>query len=247
MIAKLPLLALVGLIAAPQVTRAVPVTWEAQGVVEFSDLGSGFFTTYLPELAGTQSGDVLLLRISFDTNAALIGQTDFPGGGTTYSFDAASLVLALEVPGLGTHVFDIDPSVPPDTVSSIVGLIDNLVTGVPDFPAIDGLQFRHNYFDDEGLLQFTIAVGFSSADTSVLDGLGLPLAPDPRFSVGVDRQVSIIDPVGDGISRSLLGTFGSLVRLPLPVPEPGSLALLVLGLTALAATRRTGSRRPRWR
>jgi hypothetical protein len=241
------LLCLAALLAVPMTAGAVPVTWEAQGVVEFSDLGATFFATYLPELAGTQSGDALLLRITFDTDAALVGQTDFPNGGTTYSFNASSLVLALEVPGLGTHVFDIDPSVPPDTVSSIVGLIDNLVTGVPDFPVIDGLQFRHSYFDDEGLLQYTIGAGFSTADTSVVNGLGLPLAPDPRFSLGVEHQVSIVDPVGDGISRSLFGNFSSLVRLPSPVPEPGTLALLVLGLTALAATRRPRSRRTRWR
>jgi hypothetical protein len=214
----------------------VPVTWEARGVVEFSDLSPEFLSSYMPELAGTQTGDKIVLRITFNTDAALIGQTTHPTGGTTFSFDGSSLQLALEVPGRGTHLFSIDPTIPPDTVSSIIGIIDNLVTGVPEQPVIDGLQFRHQYLTLEGFLEYTITTGFSTTDTDFLDGGDLPLFPDP-LAVNVVREISIVDPGGDGISRSLFGTFSSLIRLP-SVPESGAFALFLLGLAALAATRR---------
>lgn len=234
------MLALVGLITATTAAHAVPVTWEARGVVEFSDLDSAFFATYMPALAGTQTGDGLVLRISFDTDAGLLGQTSFPSGGTGYAFDPASLVLQVEVPGRGTHVFGIDATIPPDTVPSAIGIIDDFVTGIAEQPVIDGLQFRHGYFTAAGDLEFSIAAGFFSTDTSVVSVGLLPLAPDPRLAAGVERQISIVDPGGEGISRSLFGTFSSLVRLPRELPEPGSLALLLLGLAALAMSLTTG-------
>jgi hypothetical protein len=238
MIAKLPLLALVGLIAAPQVTRAVPVTWEARGVVEFSDLGSAFLATYMPALAGTQAGDGLVLRISFDTDAAAFEPMPRSGGGTIFPFDATTLVLALDVPGVGTHVFGIDDSLPPDRIA----VFDDVVTGEPEQPiVIDGFLFRHDYFAEAGLLDFTILAGFFTTDSSVVLGAGLPSVPDPRLSAGFERQVTIVDPGRDGsIGGSLFGTFTSLVRLPRVLPEPGSLALVLLGLAALAMTRATG-------
>ena len=111
-------------------------------------------------------------------------------GGTTYSFDASSLVLELEVPGRGTHVFSIDNSIPPDTDPGLLGrlaLIDDLVLG--DRPQ-DGLQFRRDYLAAESgpdPLQFWIMAAFFSTDTSIFTGGMLPLAPDPRLSVGTER------------------------------------------------------------
>jgi len=224
--------AVAGLIAGPSTVLAVPVTWEAQGSVESSDLAPQFFASFMPKLAGTQAGDGLVLRITFDTDAPLIGKTTHDAGGTTYSFDASSLVLALEVPGRGTHVFTIDDTLPPGTIPSLVGITDDLVT--PDAPIFDSLQFRHNYFTEAGALQFFLLAVFSSTDLSVLSGGNLPLSPDPRLSAGFERGISIVAP-GSG---SLFGTFTSLVRLPTTIPEPGSLGLLCLGLAALRAARR---------
>ncbi len=186
----------------------------------------------MPELAGTQAGDGLVLRITFDTDAPLIGQTTHPSGGTTFSFDASSLVLALEVPRLGTHVFTIDDTVPPATIPSLVGITDDLVTpGTPIIrqPAVPTqLPCRSRsaaVFRPRGLFH---------ADTSVLSGGILPLSPDPRLGAGFERAISIVAP-GSG---SLFGTFTSLVRLPTTIPEPGSLALLCLGCAGLWAARR---------
>jgi hypothetical protein len=217
---------------------AVPVTWEARGLVEFSDLGPAFFATYMPELTGTQKDDSLILRITFDTDADLIAQTTFPDGGMTFSFDASSLLLALQVTGRGTHVFAIDDTLPPDTIPSLVGLVDDLVTGVPELPIIDGVEFEHDYLTAAGLLEFTVAAGFFSTDTTIVNGASLPLAPDPRFSVGVERQITIVDPGSDGLSHSLFGSFSSLIRVPVIIAEPGSLALLGLGLVAFFVARR---------
>ena len=224
--------AVFGLVGGPAIALAVPVTWEAQGSVEFSDLSPAFLASFMPELAGTKATDDLVLRITFDTDAPLIGQTTHPSGGTTFSFDASALVLALEVPRLGTHVFTIDDTVPPATIPSLVGITDDLVT--PGAPTFDSLQFRHNYLAEAGALQFFVLAVFSTTDLSVLSGGNLPLSPDPRLGAGFERAISIVAP-GSG---SLFGTFASLVRLPTTIPEPGSLALLCFGFAGLWATRR---------
>lgn len=208
--------------------HAVPVTWEARGVVESSTLDQLFFETFMPELAGTTAGDTFRLRIRFDTDAARNDPVILPGGGRIRSFDATSLVIALEVPGRGTHVFTIDTSVPPGT-HSLIGIVDNQDVG--DLVR-DGIQFQHNYLTPEGVLQFQIFAAFFTADTSVIDDLCLPMTPDPRLGIGVERLLSIhANPpeLGD-----LIGVITSLVR----VPEPGSLALFALGLCVLWAVRR---------
>jgi hypothetical protein len=233
--------ALVWLLAGPLSAHAVPVTWEAQGVVDYSDLDAGFFATYMPELTGIQAChpviacDPLILRITFDPDAPLIHQTTFPNGGQSFSFDGSSLVLELEVPGRGTHVFTIDDSIPPGTVSSFVAVIDDWVR-VAGEPAVDGLLFSHAYLTLEGDIEFTVLAHFFSTDTTLIDGPDLPSTPDPRLPAGLEREISIVDPVG--VSGSLLGIFSSLVRLPTPLPEPGTLGMLSLGLLALGAVRR---------
>jgi hypothetical protein len=224
---------LLWLLAGPLTAHAASVTWEAQGVVESSDLDAEFFATFMPELSGTLAGDALRLRISFDTQAPLVRQGSFPHGGQSFSFDGSSLVLALEVPRLGTHVFTIDDSVPPDTVSSFVAVIDDWVR-VAGEPAIDGLQFSHAYLTPEGDIDFTVLANFFSADTTLINGAYLPAAPDPRLAAGVERLMSIVDPVG--VSGSLFASFFSLSRVDLR--EPGTLGLLSLGLLALGALQR---------
>ena len=93
---------LVGLVMGPMSAVAVPVTWEAQGSVDpSSNLTPAFIASFIPELAGTQPGDELVLRITFDPDAAPIAETPNGDGGTTFSFDALSLTLALDVPGRG--------------------------------------------------------------------------------------------------------------------------------------------------
>lgn len=233
------LLTLVGLITGPTAALAVPVTWEARGVVESSSLSPVFLATFMPEIAGTQSNDELLLRISFDTDAQSIREESLPDGGTVFLFDASSLVLELAVSGRGTHVFTIDDTIPPDKVLSFVALFDDRAS--PDFPTTDSLQFLHQYYTITGLPEFTISAVFSSADTSVISGASLPLVPDPRFSAGVERQIAIADPDGD----ILIGAFSALVKLPATVPEPGSYGLLALGLALLYVTRRTKTLRCR--
>jgi len=208
--------------------HAVPVTWEARGMIEFSTLDALFFETFMPEFAGTTAGDAFRLRIRFDTDAVPSDPVILPDGGRTRSFDATSLVMTLVVPGRGTHVFTIDRSVPPGT-HSLIGIVDDQVL---DDLVRDGVQFQHSYLTPDGVLQFQFLAAFFSADTNVIDGLFLPLTPDPRLGIGIERLLSIhANPpeLGD-----LSGVITSLVR----VPQPGSLALFALGLCVLWAIRR---------
>ena len=134
--------ALVATLSLPIVAHAVPVTWEARGVVDSSTLDVLFFETFMPELVGTAAGDPLVLRIRFDTDAERFARNDLPGGGRTASFDATSLHMALEVPGRGTHVFTIDTSAPQGP-HSLIGIVDGDFVDGDLFR--DGVQFQHNY------------------------------------------------------------------------------------------------------
>src|SRR5687768_16664657 len=129
--------------------HAVPVTWEARGMIEFSTLDALFFETFMPEFAGTTAGDAFRLRIRFDTDAVPSDPVILPDGGRTRSFDATSLVMTLVVPGRGTHVFTIDRSVPPGT-HSLIGIVDDQVL---DDLVRDGVQFQHSYLTPDGVLQ----------------------------------------------------------------------------------------------
>ena len=220
--------ALVATLSLPIVAHAVPVTWEARGIVDSSSLDALFFETFMPELAGTKVGDHFRLRISFDTDAVPISPED----GGTRSFDATSLIMTLEVfsrgVSRGTHVFTIDASVPPGP-HSLIGIRDDQVVG--DMVR-DGVQFQHNYLTPDGILQLQFLVAFFTADTSVVNGLFLPMTPDPRLVTGIEQLLSIhAHPPELG---NLTGVITSLVR----VPEPGSLALFALGLCVPWAVRR---------
>jgi hypothetical protein len=184
----------------------------------------------MPGLTGTEAGDELMLRITFDTGAPPIGQREFPDGGRSFSFDGSSLVLVLKVPG-GKHVFRIDDDAPSGIHSSIA-VFDDVVLA-PE-PARDGLEFKHAYLTPEGEIDFTVFASFFTTDTTLLDGAHLPLAPDPRLADGVTREISITD--ARSASGGLLGIFFSLVRVDLP--EAGTLSLLSLGLCALGVLER---------
>ena len=224
-----------GLLMGPMSAVAVPVTWEAQGSVDpSSNLTPAFIANFIPELAGTQPGDDLVLRISFDRDAALIARTPNGDGGTTFSFDALSLTLSLGVPGRGTHVFDIDNPIPGAGVRPQLFILDDFVT--PGSLIFDSLQFGHQYLTESGALAFSVIAVFSSTDTSVLDDGTLPSSPDSRLSAGFEHGITI-NATGNG---SLFGTFSSL--LPTKIAEPGSIALLCLGLAALRVVMRDRAR-----
>jgi hypothetical protein len=227
------LAALVATLSLPVVAHAVPVTWEARGVIDVSSLDQLFFETFMPELAGTKVNDPFRLRITFDTDAVPNDPVILPGGGKTRSFEATKLVMTLEVPGRGTHVFEMDDTVPPGT-HSLIGIIDDQVVG--DLVR-DGVQFQHNYLtpDGDGVLQFEFLAAFFSANTTVIDGLFLPFKPHRLLDAGIEHLFSInANPPEIG---NLSGIVWSLVHLP----EPGTLTLLMLGLLALGATRRSTS------
>jgi hypothetical protein len=233
--------AIAGLLGGPLTAFAVPVTWEAQGSVASSDLGAGFFASFAPRLAGTQKGDGLVLQITFDPDAAPIGQGPLPHGGTAFLFDASSLMLTLEVTDRGMHVFTIDDMA--RTSSRVLIADDFVVTREPGSSIIDSLQFSHIYQTEAGADLFSVFVAFSSEDTSIFNGGSLPRSPDPRLSAGINREIFIFDAgvdglLGTGDDHELFGPFSSLVRVPTTIPEPGSLALLCLGLAGLRAVRR---------
>lgn len=201
-------LALVLPIAAP----AAPVTWAFSGVFDEA-------TPTLPV------GNAFDGTISFDTDAALIASQAF-GPGFRYQYDASSLVLTLNVAGGPSFTIVPDPA--------IGGVFyvrdDSSDLQFAEAPLVDGYSF--NVFTNGPSYQLILR----GTDLTVVNGPGLPADPDPRLP-GLEFSTFILYPTGV-TDEYVRGRLTSLTRAGVAVSEPGTLALLALGLFAIAGTAR---------
>jgi len=219
---KIPGLLAVGLLAGPMAANAVVVTWEMQGTITA-------VTGVVPDFPSAQIGDPYVVRWSFDTNAALLAANPFPPG-TRYDYDNSSLVMTARV-GSSDPVDYARGSASSSTSNRILLRDDSSDQPVDDLPA-DGISFGLFYND----VLSRVGVVFRTTDLSVVTGPGLPENPYPGMP---GYPVSVFQMSSNNFSWFLTGEdVISVLRVNTSVPEPGSLALLGLGLAGLGLSRR---------
>lgn len=216
----IPALLVLGLLSAPAANAAM-VTWEIRGVITEIDNGTD---DAFEELA---VGDSYRFRWTFDTAAPFIGE--FPP--RTYRYNGSSTSLVADAGPVSGEVIG------PSPLSRFI-LRDNAVVGGQ---TVDGLSIGHTAFDpaDGGLYTFISHI-MRGPVTDIFDGPSLPARPDPRLAsldiaaLNICRTNS--ETASDCARGLLVGSIDS-VRF---VPEPGSLALLGVGLAGLGVARRRG-------
>jgi len=209
--AKSAYLALLAVLLSPMVANADLITWEFNG--EINEVSGS---------SGSSVGDMFRVLVSFDTDASLeIAQT---GGrfdpGTRYEYDASGVSFLVSLPGQSDQL--ITPLV---GGINLLWLRDNSGDrSCCEFAEVDGLTFA--LLDANG---FGTSIILRGSILDIFDGGALPTDPDPRL---VDLEITAFQwAVEDGFT---IGDISSINR----VPEPGTLALLGLGLAGMAARRR---------
>ncbi len=203
-------LALIAVLLSPIMAQADLVTWEFSGLIEDTDR------------AGVVIGDAFSVQVIFDTEAALL--TTQTGGrfdpGARYEYDPSAMSFVVNLPGLIHEVFT------PGGGFDLLWLRDNsgdrAAGGEP--AQVDGLTFQLEGAD------FLVQAGiFRGSILDIFDGPGLPSTPDSRL---VDLEISNFF-----ISTSDGAAAGRILSVR-AIPEPGTLALLALGLAAMRLARR---------
>jgi hypothetical protein len=204
-------LALLATFLSPMAANAVPITWEIKGVIDTAD-----------DTSSSEIGDAFTVLISFDTDASL--ETAQTGGrfdpGTRYQYVASAVSFLVSLEGQS------DQSVTPfgDGID-LLWLRDNSGDrSCCEFEEVDGLTFAL-----QDLNGFGASIIFRGSILDIFSGGQLPTNPDPRL---VDLEIARFQWLAE--NGSAFGQVESIRR----VAEPGTLALLGLGLLGMGAVRR---------